>query len=100
MKLLTRIGVRVTSRVRYFLHKRQAKRQIRVQKLKNQDVRKKRNQRKFDKLKKDTATARKERAKQEGTYKPGYNMNGGDDSDDNNDRQPTKKKAKLYKNST
>ena len=75
-RLLNKMGIAVTPNVLHFLRLKDRQRQARLDKLKSKVAKRHRNKKKFDKLVADTAIARKERAKRDGTYKRGVALDG------------------------
>ena len=71
------LGIAVTDNVAHFLRVKERNRLQRLQKNKSREQKKARMKRKFDQLKEHEATAKKERAKRDGTYKTGLNMQEG-----------------------
>lgn len=62
-RLFAKLGIELTDNVLYFMTAQDKVRTNRLQKRKETDSKRKRNEKKFDKLLKDTQIARKERAK-------------------------------------
>ena len=81
-RLFKKLGVVVTPNILHFLSVKQAKRAKQNYKVKQNETKKQCLQSKFEQLRKDEATAKKERAKREG-YKTGVNL------EDENEEQTT-----------
>jgi hypothetical protein len=81
------LGIIMTPNVTHFLEMKEDKRSKRHQKVKLIESKKARRAVRFEKQRKDEATANKERAKRDGTYKPGQNLE--DVTEDNvQDKKP------------
>jgi hypothetical protein len=89
------LGIEVTPNVLHFLKQKEGLRKFRLDKIRTKAAKKKRNKRKYDKLADDTKIAAKERAKRDGTYKSGTNMQE-EEEDEQPDAQNTKTKRKSY----
>jgi hypothetical protein len=73
-RLYKRLGINLTKNVLHCLQMKERTRSNRLNKIKTKEKKKERVKRKRDDLVKDEAVARKERAKREGVYKSGINM--------------------------
>jgi hypothetical protein len=89
-RLFKKMCIIMTPNVQHFLEVKESKRSKRIKKVKLTETKKQRRQNAFDKLKEDEAIAKKERAKRDGTYRTGQNMEDG--SDDEVER-PKKRKV-------
>ena len=91
-RLYSTLGISITPNVLNFLAVKEVKRSKRHQKGKQTETKKQRLQSKYAQLRLDEAIAKKERAKRDGTYKRGMNM---DDIEEDEEQQ---KKPKARKN--
>jgi hypothetical protein len=73
-RLYKTLGIVMTENVQNFLDMKESRRTKRIQKVKLIESKKQRRRLKFDKQKRDEATATKERDKRDGTYKTAQNM--------------------------
>jgi hypothetical protein len=77
--LFKALGINMTDNVKHFLSMRETSRSSRLNKIKLREMKNLRNLKKYETLKKDTLIAQKERAKRDGTYRRGMNMDGEDE---------------------
>jgi hypothetical protein len=75
-RLFAKLGIMMTKNVLYYLMMKDRTRNSRLERIKSKAKKTERIQKKNDALRRDEATARKERKKREGTYKSGINMQG------------------------
>jgi hypothetical protein len=73
-RLFIKLGIAMTNNVKHFLRSRETTRARRLEKAKTKEQKKERLKRKYAQLVSDTAIAKKERSKRDGTYKAGQNM--------------------------
>jgi hypothetical protein len=73
-RLYEQLGIIMTPNVRHFLATKETKRTKRILKRKTVDSKKHRRRQKYEKQRRDEATAIKERKKRDGTYKTAQNM--------------------------
>jgi hypothetical protein len=90
-RLFGRLGIIMTSNVMHFLSVKARNRTKRIDKSKTSDKKKTRKEAYFETLKANEAVAARAKAKRDGTYKPGQNMN--DDSSDDSTRRPTQRQT-------
>jgi hypothetical protein len=76
-RLFKLLGIQMTSNVRHFLQVKEKTRAKRLHKIKTKQHKMLRMQQKHEQLRLDEVIAKKERAKREGTYKSGMNMDAG-----------------------
>lgn len=94
-RLFGKLGIEMTPNMLHYLEVKDRSRLFRLKKIKTRDKKRSRNKQKYDKLlKEDTRIARKERARREGTYRTGMNLDG--DDDDDTMQQPVTKKRRVY----
>jgi hypothetical protein len=95
-RLLKSLGIIMTPNIKHFLEVREKSRSNRLKAIKTRDKKKLRNEKKHLALKEHTEIAKKERAKREGTYKRGMNMDCVDGyTEDDLRQQPNRKKRKT-----
>jgi hypothetical protein len=87
-RLFLSLGINLPKNVKHFLDKKDHKRNKRLAKIKMKATKKDRLKHKYQQLRDDTATARKERAKRDGTYRSGQNMA----DEDGEEQEPARKR--------
>jgi hypothetical protein len=96
------MGITITPNVMHFLQVKEGARTRRSKKCKEAETKKKRNERKMEACRKDERQAHVDRAKKEGTYRKGMNMDGdgvdGYTAEDLQQKQPARKKRKTNNN--
>ena len=94
-RLFVKLGIEITSNVLNFLSVKEMKRAKRIGKVKLTDTKKQRLQSKYEQLKQHEAIAKKERAKREGTYKTGINMEDVSEEEAKDNNTPTRNRRTI-----
>jgi hypothetical protein len=101
-RLYKAMGITITPNVMHFLQVKEGARTRRSKKCKEAETKKKRNERKMEACRKDERQAHVDRAKKEGTYQKGMNMDedgvDGYMAEDLQQKQPARKKRKTNNN--
>jgi hypothetical protein len=91
-RLFKKLGIPLTDNVAYYLKLKEKYCVTRLEAIKTNEAKRKKNKKKLDKLSEHTKLARIERRKREGTYRRGMNLD--DPDDDGGGKPPAAKRSK------